>query len=385
MNTIVNLDNIVINASNNYIANNSNDFQGNSTYEVAVDNGFVGTEAEWLTYLEVQSRLGNTSGNTTNNTANNTVGNTNGNTTGNTENNTTNNTNGNTVGNTEGNNPLVEWSGTSLRFTTNDEHTEWTPWVDLKGQQAYSDAEIKTKYEANADTNAFTDAKLLQLDNNTTNIDLNSQAIANLATAQGSIQGTQTTGYVFDPINTNFTQLPIDEIIPSTDSNIFEIDDVSNTVTFKTNASYNFFNTLVVESATNSQKTVEFRLVNTADSSIVYSRTAEIETLSGNITSLEMLGLLTIGKGDMPSAPVTLRMECREVDQSYSMISFNSVITSSSSYDVSTVHNGLSGRDVIDSHPASAISVLDVDGYYTATDVEGVLKEIVENNISGEW
>ena len=82
---------------------------GKSTYEVAVDGGFVGTEADWLLYLEATSRIGNA------------IGNTDGNTT------------GNTVGNTIGNTPAHIWDGTSLSFSTNDAKDEFGSSVDLVG------------------------------------------------------------------------------------------------------------------------------------------------------------------------------------------------------------------------------------------------------------
>lgn len=137
--TIVSVLNIDISSLNLELANISNEYQqlllgiengalqGLSAYEVAVNNGFNGTEEEWIAYVYEQSRIGNTTGNTEGNTIGNTIGNTTGNTDGNTL--------GNTDGNTLGNNPLHRWVGTSLQFTQDDAHLLWGELIDLKGDK----------------------------------------------------------------------------------------------------------------------------------------------------------------------------------------------------------------------------------------------------------
>lgn len=221
-----------------------------------------------------------------------------------------------------------------------------------------TDEEIKIAYENNTDTNAFTDEEKQEIVSNTALIQLNTTSIANLATAQGIVEGVQVSGEVFSPIPSTFTQLPFNVTTVSTDTNVFECDAVTNTCEFKTNASFNFMNTISVKANTVQPRVIQFRIVNVANDAVIYEREANIEIALNDIADLQMLGLLTIGKNGMPSAPVTLRMEVREVESSYSMVSFYSIMMSSSSYDGETNHSGLSGRDLADSHPMSAVTGL---------------------------
>ncbi|MEA1919157.1 MAG: hypothetical protein U9N52_04905, partial [Campylobacterota bacterium] len=161
-----------------------------------------------------------------------------------------------------------------------------------------------------------------------------SETVGNLATAQAEVNGTQSAGYVFDPIQATFTQLPYIALTPSTDEEVFVLNDTENTITFKRNANINLIQSMILESATNAQATINFRVVNVADDSVVYSRSATVEQRLGDIFQLNVVGLLTIGRDAFPSAPITLRLEVQEDNESYKMVNFNSVISSSSSYDV---------------------------------------------------
>jgi len=210
--------------------------------------------------------------------------------------------------------------------------------------------------------------------NNTAQIALNTEAVNNLASSQGEVEGTQTSGYVLDRIPDVFTEVPIDTIVPSTDDEVFEIDESSNTITFKKNASYSLNQTLTLESHTNGERTINFRIVDVSDDTTVYTREAIVETTSGDITIFSMLGLLTIGKNGFPNAPVTLRLEVKEDTEKYSLKKFNSVITSSADYDIQTniEHAAIIGG-IIDIEQGEAIGIIDTMREYPKTSRVGEL------------
>ncbi|RLG69219.1 MAG: hypothetical protein DRO11_08095, partial [Methanobacteriota archaeon] len=76
--------------------------------------------------------------------------------------------------------------------------------------------------------------------------------------------------------------------------------------------------------------------------------------------NLEVLHLLTVGKNGIPSAPITLRLEVQQVEEDYSIVTFDSLVASSSSYDIATtiLHADTLGRELADSHPIEAITGL---------------------------
>jgi len=200
--------------------------------------------------------------------------------------------------------------------------------------------------------------------------DILNTSISNLATASGSVSGVQSGGYIFDPIPDTFTTIPIVVDKPSSDTEVFEVNE-DNTITFKKNASYNIYRDFVVESNTNSnsERIFEFRLVNVADNTVVASKNVSVKASSGSVLSLSVVGLVTVGRNGIPNAPITLRSECREVEGDYSMVSLHSIISSSSSYDISTQASGISFDNT-----ASGIS---------ATNVQDALLEALNLDLGG--
>ena len=170
-------------------------------------------------------------------------------------------------------------------------------------------------------------------------VDLNTQAIANMATAQGTVEGTQTGDFIFDPLPAAFTHTPITLDIQSTDTSIFEINGAANTVTFKQDANYNFQNSMIVKAGASSSRLLEFRIVNVADGAVVYERSANIELGNNDVAQINMLGLLTIGRNGVPTAPVELRMEMRQAEEDYSLQTFHSLISSGVPYSAMNVQN----------------------------------------------
>jgi len=212
-----------------------------------------------------------------------------------------------------------------------------------------TDLEIEALYEGLADTNKFSDVDKQSILNNT-------QAIANLATAQCQIHNDDTT-----VITTSNQVLSFATNIGSTDEDVFSVDDTAETITFYKNASYNFSSTVTFASTTNSTRTVTFDLINTADDSVIATEMAIMSTNNGDTEIANIITLLTIGRNGMPSAPCTIRIEVRADGDGYSIPVFHSILASSSSYDVTT--------------NASGISVVPV-GDIESTNVQDALEEL---------
>ena len=227
-----------------------------------------------------------------------------------------------------------------------------------------------------------------QLSANQNSIAINAQAIANMGTAQASVSGA-----AMDPILADWTKLDYTVVGDSTDTDILELDDTADTITFKKNASYNLHQSLMVEALSANSRDLEFRIItvgtskladgtDVADGTVVVSKTKTLENPNGDTESLEILGLLTVGRNDMPAAPVTMRLELKQAEEDYKLLAFDSVIASSSSYDlsVSIVHSDTLGRESADSHPASAIATSGaLDGADYAS-VQELINIITNNN-----
>lgn len=190
--------------------------------------------------------------------------------------------------------------------------------------------DIKAVYESNANTNAFTDVAKQSILNN-------AQAIANLATAQSQISNDDVT-----VITTTNQVLSFAIDTDSTNESVFTVDAAADTITFLKDASYNFTSAVTFVSATNLGRTVTFDLINVATGLPIVSEVAILNIGNWDTETATMITLLTIGKNGMPAAPCTMRIEVRADDVGYTIPAFNSVLASSSSYDVTSAANGIS-------------------------------------------
>lgn len=166
----------------------------------------------------------------------------------------------------------------------------------------------------------------------TTQINANSQSIANLATAQGEF-GSSTV----QSITTTETNLDFDVLIPSTDTNVLNLDATNNQCYFGINASFNFRSDMTFNVDTPQPITVTIRGRNIVDNSLVYSRTVDIHQANGTTKSVSTNTLLTIGKNSFPNAPLMIYFTIQATDTGISIHEFNSILTSSSQYDLGTL------------------------------------------------
>lgn len=165
-----------------------------------------------------------------------------------------------------------------------------------------------------------------------TSINANSQAIANLATAQGQFGSVST-----QTVTTTEQNLDFNVIIPSTDSNVLALDDTLNRCFFGIDASFNFRTDMNFYINKNAPITVTIRGRNVVDNSLVYSRTVLIHQSTNTSKSVSTNTLLTIGKNGFPSSDLTIYFTIQADDTGIDITDFTSTLTSSSQYDLGTI------------------------------------------------
>ena len=168
----------------------------------------------------------------------------------------------------------------------------------------------------------------LGLDEDVAAIQANSQAIANLATGQGSIENSTTP--VFAAIATTATQMPFTVNISSTNSSLFTFNDTNDTITFLSNINYNFLSIVNFKSNTNSLVNITFNLINVADNSVISTQTAPVQIANNDSVAMPMNTLLTIGSNGTPGFPLTVRIEAIADAIGYELTSFTSTLFSGS-------------------------------------------------------
>ena len=163
-------------------------------------------------------------------------------------------------------------------------------------------------------------------------INANSVAIANLATAQGQFGSS-----IVQEITTTEATLDFSVTIPSTDTNVLNLDGTLNRCFFGINASFNFRTDMDFYVHHNNPVTVTIRGRNVADDSIVYSRSVDIRQGTNTVKSVSTNTLLTIGKNGFPNSDLTIYFTIQATDTGIDMQQFNSTLTSSSQYDLGTI------------------------------------------------
>lgn len=143
-------------------------------------------------------------------------------------------------------------------------------------------------------------------------------------TAQSEMGATQTAGYVFNPIPLVWTKLPIFPILQSTNTDIYELNS-DGTITINKDVSLVFHNALRLVASTPTTETIYFRIVDTLTEEVIYNKQADLQVSNNDTTSLNLTGLLTIGKNGLPFSPLKIRIETKSTGN-YSLIGFNSVI-----------------------------------------------------------
>lgn len=223
--------------------------------------------------------------------------------------------------------------------------TYWSPWITPSG--IISD-------ETPLPTKAYSGEKTQLLH------DIQAEALANLATASGKIASESSP--VFQPIPLVNTDMPFTVVTDSTDTGIFEFDNVNNTITFKVDASFNFLSNVSITSSTNQSRDITFSLINTFDDTVVTTEGGTFDFAAGVSTVVPFNTLLTLGKNGMPSAPLTIKIQVRASGAGYTLDSFSSILASSSAYASASTK-------------ANQVGVIP-NGNISATNVQDALQEL---------
>jgi len=126
---------------------------------------------------------------------------------------------------------------------------------------------------------------------------------------------------------------------------------------------------MVFTSSTPNSRNVSIKVINTADDVVLECFDMALTIPNGSTETISHAFLLTVGKNGTPEAPLTVRFEIVADDTGYTMDSFNSVITTSSSYDLTT--------------EASGINYDNTNSGIAATNVQDALDEALNLDLGG--
>lgn len=240
--------------------------------------------------------------------------------------------------------------------------TYWSPWVTPSGIIS-DDTPLPTK--------AYSGEKTQLLH------DIQAEAIANLATASGKIASESSP--VFHPIPLVSTDMPFTVVTDSTDTGVFEFDNVNNTITFKIDASFNFLSNVSLTSSTSQSRDITFKLINTFNDTVVTTEGGTFDFAAGVSTVVPFNTLLTLGKNGMPSAPLTIKIQAMASGTGYTLDSFSSILASSSAYGSATTE---ASQVVV--VPSGSISATNVQDALQELDVEKAIDSSVIHTTGNE-
>lgn len=211
--------------------------------------------------------------------------------------------------------------------------------------------------------------------------DIQAEAIANLATAQCHITQSSIPALV---LTTTHNVLPFSIHVDSTDTNIMTVDDVNNTITFKKNASFNFLSHVLFSSTTGLARTITFELINVSGGEVLVAESNVIDIPNGTTEGIALNTLITVGKNGIPSAPLTMRIQAYSTGTGHTVQSFNSILASSSAYNVSTEASGISAiptGNLAATNVQAALAELDTEKIAVST--RGVANGVATLDVSG--
>lgn len=220
-------------------------------------------------------------------------------------------------------------------------------------------------------------------DNNSQDIDILTETISNLASANWEIKTTTA-----QTITTTENQLTFEISQNSSDLTTFEFDATNNYITFKKAGNYNFTSTLNISSTTPSTVNIDFNLRKTSDDSIVKTQNTTITISPWDSEGIPLNTLLVLTDTQVP---LTIKIN-KVADINWLTIdNFQSILATSNTVQWVKVHNELTSRDANDSHTISAITNLQTElnskiTKVTSTDdaivrFDGVTGEVQDSNV----
>lgn len=216
----------------------------------------------------------------------------------------------------------------------------------------------------------YSSDKLETITQNTAN-DINTiaESIANLSSAQGYLVSNNVSDI---PVVVAETQLGFSVVTPSTDTDVFEFDDLNNTFILKRSGSYNFTSTISIASSTGQPRDLSFVLRDDIGN-LITSQTVTLEIQSGKGDTFSLNTLVVL---DEIQVPTTLSVHVYADDVGMGIVSFNSTLSSmTSTFSGFADHSQLTGLSDPDIHPVNSITGLQseldskVDNSRVLTDV----------------
>jgi len=178
----------------------------------------------------------------------------------------------------------------------------------------------------------YSSAKIQQIDDDQQiQIDANQQNIANLATAQAEFGSS--TPLV---LTTSEQTLDWDTLVPSTDTDVMTLDDVTNNQLLKLNASFNYKTDMEFAIGTNQARLITVRGRKLSDDSLIYERSVTVDSNNGSTETIHTNKLLTVGKNGIPSQPLDIYFTIQCNGTGITLNNWSSNLASSASYDLTT-------------------------------------------------
>jgi hypothetical protein len=273
-------------------------------------------------------------------------------------------------------------------------------------------AEIKAAYEGEADTNAYTDAEKVlvdvgtplgttsttlpgaineldeMVDTNAANVAVIVDAMAGLSDASGSVSSSVEVNIPIDGSLLAVSGYTIKT--QSTDIDVFELDGATGKVIVKTPGKYSFVMTFYAK-ALDKDPTITPRIVINSNAGIVYDDTLGLIKVKKDGIIFPTNVLIEVTEGMLAGGDLELDMEIGHVesvnaDKQVAVTGFDAVIsTMGGVYSGFADHGQLTGTTGVDSHPASAISVVP-QGNLSSDSVQLALETIYEEVYAAvEW
>jgi hypothetical protein len=283
-----------------------------------------------------------------------------------------------------------------------------------------TDTEIKTAYENNADTNAYTDAEKTLVDvataldttsttlpgavnelkstlsvndavasltqpysgsktqdmHDTQQADIGTLTASILTLTSSSAQGEFGVNGLTLNINTTERVMPFNVITQSTNTDVFEI--TNGTGIIKEAGTYSFISTVEIEDigADGDVATVTFNLRDTSTNAVYYTQSETVEISNFDRETIPFNSLMVIP--DTMTLPVEIDINVVCSQSGYRVTGFKSIVSASvANASITRGHNTLLGRGEPEAHPASAISVA-LNGNLSSVNVQLALETIYE-------
>lgn len=198
---------------------------------------------------------------------------------------------------------------------------EWS-WDMLKAIYDPSNKEKEVAFKDEVDNEILINSQAIAA---------NTQAIANLATAQWAFQNTNTPVFA---ITATEQTIPFTVSTQSTNIDIFEFNDNWNYISMKKDAPYNFSTNMEFAHTSNALITVTIRWRKVSDNTEVYSRQVQLQADNWDISNVTTSTLITLWSWWYPSSPFDMYFTVQSNVTWITLRRFSSILSAWGSYDI---------------------------------------------------